>query len=60
MRMRRVSALRTGIGERGDGVMLGEPVAREAQLIGAAREGEGFFDGPPRAEPADHRRLVKD
>ena len=36
--------LGAGIGERGDGVVLGEPVAVIAELVGAARERERLLD----------------
>ena len=48
------------VGERRDGMVLGEPVAVIAQLVGAARERERFLDRPARAEPADDRGLVQD
>ena len=48
-----------GIGERGDGMVLGEPVAVIAELVGAPRERERLLDRPPRAEAADHRRLIE-
>jgi len=41
-------------------VVFGQPVAVIAELVGAARERERFFDRPSRAEAADHRRLIED
>ena len=51
--------LRTRIGERGDGVVLGEPVAVIAERIGTPRERERLLDGAARALPVDHRGLVE-
>src|SRR5262249_32698255 len=48
------------VGERGDGVVLGEPVTVVAERVGAAREGERLLDRTTRAEAADHRRLIED
>ena len=45
--------LRAGIGKRGDRVMLGEPVAVEAQLLGRPREPDRLVDGLRRGVSAD-------
>jgi hypothetical protein len=50
----------TGIGEGGDRVMLGEPVARVAEPVGRLRERHRFRDRPRGGVPADHRALVED
>ena len=49
-----------GIGKRRDGVMLGEPVAVKAQLVGAARERERLGDCLRRAVTRNDGRLVED
>jgi len=52
--------LGAGIGERADGVVLGEPVAVIAQLVHAPRQLQRLLHRAPRAEAADDRRLVED
>src|SRR6185503_16883961 len=50
----------TGVAERGDGVVLGEPVAVVAECVGAARELERLVDRLRGAVARNDRRLVED
>ena len=52
--------LRAGVGERGDGVVLGEPVALVAERVRPARERERGLDRLGRGAAGDHRGLVED
>jgi hypothetical protein len=52
--------LGAGVGERGDGMVLGEPVAVIAERLGMARELESRLDGLRRGAAGEHRGLVED
>jgi hypothetical protein len=52
--------LRAGVGERGDGVVLGEPVALVAQRIRPASERQRGLDRLGRGAAGDDRGLVED
>jgi hypothetical protein len=45
----------TRVGERGDRVVLGQPIAVIAELVGAAGERQRFLDRAARAEAVDDR-----